>query len=79
MRGPSQRSAGCDRQAWQHNLWLPKGLQPGGDLELTLGYKPSSGLSTRYGILTLSPKPRPYAYAYAYAHTYAYAYAYAYA
>lgn len=48
MRGPSQRSAGCDRQAWQHNLWLPKGLQPGGEVELTLAYKPSSGLSTRY-------------------------------
>jgi hypothetical protein len=48
MRGPSQRSAGCDRQAWQHNLWLPKGLQPGGEVELTLAYKPSSGLATRY-------------------------------
>eukprot|EP00964_Phaeocystis_antarctica_P027104 scaffold15265_cov61-Phaeocystis_antarctica.AAC.2 len=27
---------------------LPKGLQPGGDVELTLSYKPSSGLTTRY-------------------------------
>ena len=41
---------------------LPKGLQPGGDVELTLSYKPSSGLTTRYKLsssthTTADPKP----------------------
>ena len=44
----SRRSAGCDAQTGQHGPRLPEGLQPGGELELTLAYKPSSGLTTRY-------------------------------
>ena len=44
----SRRSAGCDAQAGQHGPRLPEGLQPGGEVELTLAYKPSSGLTTRY-------------------------------
>ena len=47
----SQRSAGCDAQAGQHGPRLPEGLQPGGEVELTLAYKPSSGLTTRYKLL----------------------------
>ena len=43
---------------------LPKGLQPGGDVELTLSYKPSSGLTTRYKLsssthTTAEPNPNP--------------------
>jgi hypothetical protein len=48
---PSRRSVGCDGQAGQHGPWLPKGLQPGGEVELTLAYKPSSGLTTRYKLV----------------------------
>ena len=49
----SRRSAGCDAQAGQHGTRLPVGLQPGGEVELTLAYKPSSGLATRYKLLGL--------------------------
>ena len=52
-RGGSRRSAGCDAQAGQHGTRLPVGLQPGGEVELTLAYKPSSGLATRYKLLGL--------------------------
>ena len=49
----SRRSAGCDAQTGQHGPRLPEGLQPGGELELTLAYKPSSGLTTRCKLLGL--------------------------
>ena len=37
----------------QHGARLPEGLQPGGEVELTLAYKPSSGLTTRCKLLGL--------------------------
>ena len=37
----------------QHCARLPEGLQPGGEVELTLAYKPSSGLTTRCKLLGL--------------------------
>ena len=42
------RSAGCNGAAWQGTRLLPANLQPGGRAELTLGYKPLSGLETKY-------------------------------